>query len=40
MIGYNMLYALEGAIQGVRWHALPAERRAEVKAELLAALAS
>ena len=30
---YNMLYALEGAIQGVRWHALPKEERAQLKAE-------
>jgi DNA transformation protein len=30
---YNMLYALEGAIQGVRWHAIPKEERAQLKAE-------
>ena len=24
--GYNMLYALEGAIRGVRWHRVPARR--------------
>jgi DNA transformation protein len=40
IIGYNMLYALEGAIQGVRWHDLPEEHRRRVKEELLAALAS
>jgi DNA transformation protein len=28
---YNMLYAIEGAIRGVRWHAIPKEERAEVK---------
>lgn len=28
----NMLYALEGAIQGIRWHGLSAERKAELKA--------
>jgi len=28
----NMLYALEGAIQGIRWHSLSAERKAELKA--------
>ena len=28
---YNMLYALEGAIRGVRWHDLPREIREEVK---------
>jgi DNA transformation protein len=39
-IGYNMLYALEGAIQGVRWHELPQEQRERVKKELLAALGS
>lgn len=27
----NMLYALEGAIQGIRWHGLPKERKAELK---------
>lgn len=30
---YNMLYALEDAIQGVRWHAIPKEERAALKAE-------
>jgi DNA transformation protein len=38
VIGYNMLYAIEGAIQGVRWHDLPREHRHRVKQELLAAL--
>ena len=28
---YNMLYALEGAIQGVRWHAIPKEDRRKLK---------
>lgn len=23
LIGYNMLYAIEGAIRGVRWHGIP-----------------
>jgi DNA transformation protein len=27
----NMLYALEGAIQGIRWHHLPAGRKLELK---------
>jgi DNA transformation protein len=31
---YNMLYALEGAIQKVRWHALPKEERQMLKKEL------
>ena len=26
----NMLYALEGAVQGVRWHSLPKERKHEL----------
>jgi DNA transformation protein and related proteins len=26
----NMLYALEGAIQGIRWHQLPTERKREL----------
>ena len=30
---YNMLYALEGGIQGVRWHSIPKEERAQLKAE-------
>ena len=28
---YNMLYAIEGAIKGVRWHALPNEERGKLK---------
>ena len=28
---YNMLCALEGAIQGIRWHNIDAERKAELK---------
>jgi len=28
---YNMLCALEGAIQGIRWHALPQARKEELK---------
>ena len=27
----NMLCALDGAISGIRWHDLPAERKAELK---------
>ncbi len=27
----NMLYALEGAIQGIRWHNLSASRKEELK---------
>ncbi len=27
----NMLYALEGAIQGIRWHKLNEERKLELK---------
>lgn len=34
MVCYNMLYALEGAIQGVRWHALPKTTRQKMRAEL------
>ena len=30
---YNMLYALEGAIRGMRWHGIPKEERARLKAE-------
>ena len=28
---YNMLCALEGAIQGIRWHSLSAEKKLELK---------
>ena len=28
---YNMLCALEGAIQGIRWHQLSKERKTELK---------
>ncbi|MCB2220873.1 MAG: TfoX/Sxy family protein [Bacteroidetes bacterium] len=28
---FNMLCALEGAIQGIRWHGLPGERKEELK---------
>ena len=28
---YNMLCALEGAIQGIRWHGLSKERKEELK---------
>ena len=31
---YNTLYALEGAIQGVRWHSLPGQVRQELKCQL------
>ena len=31
--GYNLLYALEGAVRAVRWHSLPKEDRARVRAE-------
>jgi len=31
--GYNLLYALEGAIRHVRWHSLRKEDRARVRAE-------
>jgi len=30
---YNMLYALEGAIRGVRWHAISKEERKQLKDE-------
>lgn len=31
---YNMLFALEGAIQGIRWHGIPKEEREMLKTEL------
>ncbi len=30
---YNMLYALEGAVQGIRWHGIPKEERQTLKKE-------
>lgn len=30
---YNMLYAIEGAIRGVRWHRIPKEERNLLKRE-------
>ena len=30
---YSMLYAIEGAIQGIRWHGISKEERALLKAE-------
>jgi DNA transformation protein len=30
---YNMLYALEGAIRGVRWHTIPKQERDKLKRE-------
>lgn len=30
---YKMLYAIEGAIRGVRWHAIPKDERARVRAQ-------
>ena len=32
----NMLYALEGALRGMRWHNLPAEVKNAMKTELAA----
>ncbi|GEM_PF-317270 len=32
----NMLYALEGAIRGVRWHGIPEDERAELRRRYLA----
>ena len=30
---YNMLYAIEGAIRGVRWHTIPKDERNHLKRE-------
>jgi DNA transformation protein len=30
---YNMLYAIEGAVRGVRWHYIPKEERDQLKRE-------
>ncbi len=30
----NMLYALEGAIRGIRWHGIPKDERAKLRAAL------
>lgn len=34
IVRFNMLYALEGAIRGVRWHSIPADERARLRDEL------
>ncbi len=34
VVRYNLLYALEGAIRGVRWHSIPAQERARLRQEL------
>jgi DNA transformation protein len=34
----NMLYALEGAILGVRWHSIPKEHREKLKGEFYQAI--
>lgn len=31
---YNCLYALEGAVRGIRWHAISAEDRSTLKSKL------
>jgi len=31
---YNMLFALEGAIRGIRWHDIPANERTWLKEQL------
>ncbi|MCJ7702467.1 MAG: TfoX/Sxy family protein [Anaerolineales bacterium] len=35
---YNMLYALEGAVRGIRWHAIPKDDREKIKVEFRQAL--
>jgi DNA transformation protein len=30
---YNMLYAIEGAVRGVRWHYIPKDERDKLKRE-------
>lgn len=35
----SSMFALEGAVQGIRWHHLPPERRAELAAHVKAAAA-
>jgi DNA transformation protein len=37
-ICYSMLYALEGAIRGIRWHGIPKDQRAQLKASFDQAL--
>jgi DNA transformation protein len=34
VVRYNLLYALEGAVRGVRWHALPRPDREALKERL------
>ena len=35
---YNMLYAIEGAIRGIRWHDIPKDDREKLKADFKLAL--
>ena len=37
---YNMLYALEGAIRGIRWHGIPKDQRGLLKASFDQALSA
>jgi DNA transformation protein len=37
---YNMLYALEGALRGVRWHGIPKSDREKLKTAFDKALAT
>jgi DNA transformation protein len=34
VVRFNMLYALEGAIRGVRWHSIPNDERAKLREAL------
>ena len=34
VVRYNMLYALEGAIRGVRWHSIPSHERVKLREAL------
>ena len=34
VVHFNMLYALEGAIRGIRWHSIPSEERAKLREEI------
>ena len=36
----NMLYALEGAILGVRWHSIPKEHRQKLKEQFYQAISA
>ena len=40
LVGYNILYAIEGAVRGVRWHSIPKEELHQLRENYKRAIAS